>query len=277
VGALLLRDTTLYLGGAFRTVGGQDRNTLAAVSTRSGQPLDWRSDGNGTVLSLSAGDSTLFVGGGFDTLGGALRRNLAEVDLISGRATGWAPDPDRPIKAMVSSNGVVVIGGEFENVGAVRQPHLAAISASTGELLEWPSADAYVWDLAASAQTVYVGGSMSACGAIPTAGLAGVSAPDGWSAPPSTPDTSRVVLLQNAPNPVVGSTLIQFRLTTAGPVSLTVYDLQGRVQAHLMDRAVLPAGVHGVSASVASWPAGCYLYRLEVGSETKSRKMLVLR
>lgn len=277
VRALLLRDTTLLLGGSFRTVGGQDRNTLAAVSTRSGQVLDWRSDGNGTVLSLSAGDSTLFVAGGFDTLGGAPRNNLAEVELNSGRATGWAPNPDRPVKAMVSSNGIVVIGGEFENVGAFRQPHLAAISASSGELLEWPSADGYVWDLAASAQTVYVGGSMSACGAIPTAGLAGVSAPDGWRAPPSSPDTNRVVLLQNAPNPVIGSALIRFRLPRAGQVSLTVYDLQGRVQARLIDEAVLPAGVHGVSASVGSWPAGCCLYRLEVGGEGVSRKMLVLR
>src|SRR5262249_19149182 len=44
VSALALKDNTLYVGGAFRTMGGQPRDALAAVDVSTGATLAWDPD-----------------------------------------------------------------------------------------------------------------------------------------------------------------------------------------------------------------------------------------
>ncbi len=83
-------------------------------------------------------------------------------------------------------------------------------------------------------------------------------------------------LLPNFPNPFAAKTSIRFMTTTAGSVSLHVYDLLGRTVATLEDR-VLPAGVHERVMDGTTLPAGVYFYHLQTTTGTMSRSMLLLR
>ena len=97
----------------------------------------------------------------------------------------------------------------------------------------------------------------------------------------STPAPRAFQLRQNYPNPFNSSTAIHFSLATDTAVELTLYDLQGRPVAILLDER-RAAGEHVVrwngrdNAGVAA-TSGVYLCRLRANSHTATRKLLVLR
>jgi hypothetical protein len=105
---------------------------------------------------------------------------------------------------------------------------------------------------------------------VTTTGVAGSQA-----APP------RFALAQNRPNPMRPSTSITYRLDVAGPVSLRIYDVAGRVVRTLVDRHQQPAqysviwdGKDDAAHRVAS---GVYFYRLEAGAQRAMRRLVVVR
>jgi len=91
----------------------------------------------------------------------------------------------------------------------------------------------------------------------------------------------RLALLQNGPNPFASVTTIAFDLPEAGPVSLKVFDLSGRLVRTIAD-GVQPAG-----RGEASWngtqddgrpaPNGVYFYRLSTRTGSETRKMILKR
>jgi len=90
------------------------------------------------------------------------------------------------------------------------------------------------------------------------------------------------LVLQNSPNPFNPRTRIFFRLNTADAVTLRVYDESGRLVRSLLADETMPAGEHdltwdGTNDAGTAQPSGVYLYRLESGGETLSRKMVLLK
>jgi len=89
----------------------------------------------------------------------------------------------------------------------------------------------------------------------------------------------------SSPNPVRGSTTIRFGMPEAAQTRIVVYDVTGRVVAHLVDRN-LPAGHHTAPLGVgprAGISTGVYFVRMEArGSESGERfqqtsKIVVIR
>jgi hypothetical protein len=83
------------------------------------------------------------------------------------------------------------------------------------------------------------------------------------------------------PNPSRGATTIEYLLPAAGPVTLAVFDLQGRRLATLAD-SVERAGQHsvawsGTDAAGRTLGAGIYLVRLQAGGASVTLKLLRLR
>lgn len=96
------------------------------------------------------------------------------------------------------------------------------------------------------------------------------------------PITDALVLHQNVPNPFNPTTIISFDLPAAGLISLSVYDLYGRLIKRLCDNSILPAGRHefrwdGKSDNGMLMGAGVYLARLESASQTIARRMVLLK
>ncbi len=83
-------------------------------------------------------------------------------------------------------------------------------------------------------------------------------------------------LYQNLPNPFNPSTKISFNLESSGEVNLSVFDLNGRLVAALVEGA-LPSGSHSVNFDGHGLPSGLYFYRLTAGVHTATRSMLLLK
>ena len=84
------------------------------------------------------------------------------------------------------------------------------------------------------------------------------------------------LLRQNYPNPFNPRTTIEFLLETSSHVMLSVTDLLGRPVATLLDAPLIP-GVHRVTFDGQRVATGLYLYRIESGTQTLVRKMLLLK
>jgi len=83
-------------------------------------------------------------------------------------------------------------------------------------------------------------------------------------------------LEQNYPNPFNPSTTIEFTLPKSDFVTLTVYNLCGEQVTTLITER-MEAGVHCFKWNGSSLANGMYLYRLEAGEFSQSKKLVLLR
>ena len=92
---------------------------------------------------------------------------------------------------------------------------------------------------------------------------------------------SALALDQNFPNPFNPSTTITFTLPERSTVDLVVYDAQGR-RVRTLVRGTAAAGVNevawdGRNSAGETVASGIYFYRMRVGSDVFTRKMLLLK
>jgi len=90
----------------------------------------------------------------------------------------------------------------------------------------------------------------------------------------TTPITFK--LHQNYPNPFNPMTALKYDLPVSGHVSLKVFNIVGQVVATLVDE-IKPAGQHAVMWNPEGLASGVYLYRIQAGRFTQTRKLLLLR
>jgi len=83
-------------------------------------------------------------------------------------------------------------------------------------------------------------------------------------------------LEQNYPNPFNPTTLIGYELPVRSEVRLEVFDMLGRRVAVLVDGTV-DAGSHQVSFDATQLSSGVYIYKLQAGSQTITRKMTLVK
>lgn len=93
--------------------------------------------------------------------------------------------------------------------------------------------------------------------------------------------TERFAVFQNRPNPAVRTTTISFNLPVETQVSLKIFDVSGALVKTLVDRA-MPAGRHsvvwdGTNARGARVSAGVYLYSIEAGDNSATKKLILVQ
>jgi len=91
---------------------------------------------------------------------------------------------------------------------------------------------------------------------------------------PTTPKS--IQLFQNYPNPFNPGTTIKFILPEAGHVVLTVYDVNGREVAELLNQPV-GAGPNVISFDAGNLSSGIYFYTVISGTYQETKKMMVLK
>jgi hypothetical protein len=70
---------TVYVGGAFTSLGGQARSHIASLDAASGLPTSWDAGANGNVNAFAMGTGALYAGGAFTSMGDYPRASLAGV------------------------------------------------------------------------------------------------------------------------------------------------------------------------------------------------------
>ncbi len=83
-------------------------------------------------------------------------------------------------------------------------------------------------------------------------------------------------LYQNYPNPFNPTTAIQFSLQKSGKTVLAVYDILGRKVATLLNQE-MKSGAHVVNWNARNFASGIYFYRLQSGSFTQVKKMMLIK
>ena len=83
-------------------------------------------------------------------------------------------------------------------------------------------------------------------------------------------------LEQNYPNPFNPSTTISYSIPFNADVTLSVVDLTGRVVS-TMQMPRQSAGTHKVSFDAANLSSGVYLYKINAGGYSASRKFTLIK
>jgi hypothetical protein len=186
--ALAVAGSTVYVGGKFTSIGGVDRNGIAALDA-TGAVTAWNPDAisgdyNGSISALAVSGSTVYVGGSFDSIGGQARNCLAALDASSGLATAWDPEPSSAgyatVYALAVSGSTIYAGGDFTSIGGQTRNHIAALDAGTGLATAWdPNASTSVRALAVAGSTVYAGGWFTSIGDVGRNNIAALDASSG--------------------------------------------------------------------------------------------------
>lgn len=83
-------------------------------------------------------------------------------------------------------------------------------------------------------------------------------------------------LFQNAPNPFNPATVMTFVVPSSGHVRLSVYNVAGQHVASVLD-GHYEAGTHSVTFNAEGLASGLYIYRLQAGQQSVTRKMTLVR
>ncbi|MDZ7261251.1 MAG: chitobiase/beta-hexosaminidase C-terminal domain-containing protein [candidate division KSB1 bacterium] len=87
---------------------------------------------------------------------------------------------------------------------------------------------------------------------------------------------------QNYPNPFNAATVISYQVAVTSHVTLKVYDILGREAATLVNEVKQP-GIYRVSFSItedrreARFSSGVYIYRIQAGDFSQSKKMILIK
>jgi WD40 repeat protein len=179
--------TTLYVGGAFSTVGGQPRACLAALNAETSALLPWAPVVDSApffdppdVDALAVSDSTVYFGGNFDRVAGATRMYLAAVKTDTGSLTDWNPGGDLPFALGVSPDGSTVFtGGRPLWVGDELHSRVAALDAETGNVVWFADAEGAARSLVVEGSTLLAGGRFISIDGHTTAGVIRLNAGTG--------------------------------------------------------------------------------------------------
>ena len=197
----------------------------------------------------------------------ALLRELAarvdELDL----PRGWSRALEASLRAAARSLDREKLQAVRGQLGAF----INKVEAQRGKKLDEPTADALI----AAAQEVLcaIEGGLEAV--VREADVAAEAGP-GAEADVLDATPTAYALDANWPNPFNPSTEIRFALPEAADVRLVVYDVMGREVARLAD-GPLAAGYHRVRFDASGLASGVYLYRIEVGAFTATRRMTLVK
>jgi plastocyanin len=90
------------------------------------------------------------------------------------------------------------------------------------------------------------------------------------------PRTITFDLSQNYPNPVRGSTTIDYNLEITSVVSLKIFSSDGKEMVTLVN-GLQPAGHHSVPFDALHLSPGTYFYHLEIDGETITKQLVVTK
>jgi len=84
-------------------------------------------------------------------------------------------------------------------------------------------------------------------------------------------------LSQNYPNPFNPATKINFSLPKDAKVTLSIYDVSGRLISTLINNEFRTANYYTVDFNASDLSSGTYFYRINAGSNIETKKMLLIK
>ena len=111
---------------------------------------------------------------------------------------------------------------------------------------------------------------------LPIKSAPGANLADNFQKENNSGKTEKLSVEQNYPNPFNPATTINYTIESAGKVELRVYDILGREVMTLVNE-IQDAGSHSVLFNAANLSSGVYFYRINSGSFSIVKKMLLVK
>jgi trimeric autotransporter adhesin len=175
---------SVYAGGNFIKVNSLHLPYLAKIDA-SGTPVDWQLGPNGAINAITIQGDAIYVGGEFSqfitrsTAGGPIilfpRSKLASFDLQTGLITNFDSAVNGTVHALAHDGTNLHVGGEFSTIMGVARNNFASINTiSTTPAINAisPEPNAAVLSIAASTNSLFMGGSFSGINMKKSHGLA---------------------------------------------------------------------------------------------------------
>ena len=160
-----------FVGGDFTVIDGVARNYIAHILSDGKVDPAWNPNADGGIYSLALSGTAVYVGGNFTSIGGQSRNYIAALDATTGNVVAtWNPNANLIVFSLAVSGSTIYAGGRFTNIGGLNRQSIAALDATTGNALAWnPNPNyggyyPYIYSLAISGTTVYVGGDFNSIG-----------------------------------------------------------------------------------------------------------------
>ncbi len=83
-------------------------------------------------------------------------------------------------------------------------------------------------------------------------------------------------LYQNYPNPFNSNTVIKFSIPSEGQVMIELYNVIGELIKTITD-GFYNAGIQTVNLSSGDLPSGIYLYKMEIGTQSFTKKLIIMK
>jgi hypothetical protein len=188
---------------------------------------------------------------------------------------------DFGVALTLDNQGNIYVVGE---TSPILRTHFAIIKYSPAGVQKWavvsnvnPNGESPVAIAVDSLYNVYVAGSDGHYLTIKYNQLIGIT-------PVSNEVPEEYRLYQNYPNPFNPTTKIKFSIPLIPPlkgdrgmvVKLTIYDLLGREVTKLVNQPLQP-GTYEVTWDGTDYPSGVYFYKIEAGSFTDTKKLVLLK
>ncbi|MFT6948720.1 MAG: hypothetical protein ACJARP_003154 [Vicingaceae bacterium] len=126
----------VYVGGDFKSIGGELRGYGAAINAITGELLPWNPKANEAIHKVALIDSKLYLYGEFTELNEIPRNSfLAEVDDSIGVANSWQPVFNGLISVIKGHGNSLFIGGIFDTFEGVSRKNIVEINKSSKQVL----------------------------------------------------------------------------------------------------------------------------------------------
>lgn len=191
-------DGVIYVGGAFRTMAGQPRLSLARLDANAASTVPTDIEFPGQVYALARqADGAVIAGGNFAKANGQPRGNLLRLRADGLLDADWMPTTDDSVFALaLDASQRLYVAGQFSNVDAVAQRGVVRLHALDGTVDEGWNAqmDSFARAIAIeSAGEILVGGTFTSAGGAMRDRIARLSAIDATADPAWNPGANDVV------------------------------------------------------------------------------------
>jgi N-acetylneuraminic acid mutarotase len=269
--------TSAVVNGKIYAIGGRLNNNSVTNIVEEYTPNASSLIGEWTLVkAVSNGNSIEDITGGFHFKNDSIFSADVKKGSSTGESTSWYEIVGNMLNPAINENiiwfgrsfGFSQPGRDWETIISCTESEFENF---VGYSIGWsPSNENILISLSNDTLTISIEGKATFFKYVPSPPTH-VTTNEDKTGPPTSTNLSH-----NYPNPFNSVTTIAYSLSSPQHITIKIFDMLGHEIGKLVDEQ-RHAGYHEIQFDAAQYPSGVYLYRLEAGNYTQTRKLILLK